>query len=180
MDKKEFKEYWKLLDIEDKEICDFIYKDCGLKVRSIDDFTNKKNYNYEKAIPSICKCLLKEYQSNCIDMLLRGLINKNAKGIANSYIIEFVDKIIVNEENYLLATSGLAMQVIVVDDDYDWLYKILQKAKKLGYYYGFLKAITKHKKNKVITQKLFAKIANKKGLQKDSSSEKIILNFLSK
>jgi hypothetical protein len=180
MDKEELKAYWKLLDKENKEICDFIYKDCGLKVRSIDDFTNKKNYNYEKAIPSICKCLLKNYQSNCNDMLLRALIHKNAKGVANDYIFEYVATKITSDDDYLLFTPGYVISFIVVDADYEKLFKILSNAKQYKNYNYFIKAISKNKANKIRTQKLFTKILKSKGLPKDSVSEKYILKFLAK
>jgi hypothetical protein len=180
MDTNKLKEYWKLLDKEDKEICDFIYKDSGLKVRSINDFVNKKNYNYEKAIPSISKCLLKDYQINCIDMLLRALIHKKAKGIANDFIFEFVATKIIRDEDYLLGAAGYVVQFIVVNDDYEKLFKILKNAKKYSNYNDFIKAICKNKTKIERTQKLFMQILKKKGLEKNSVSEKNILKFLSK
>lgn len=180
MDSKELKEFWKKLDREDKEICDFIYKKAGLKVRSINDFTNKKNYNYDIAIPAICECLKKKYEQNTHEMLLRGLINKKAKGIANEYVLDFFETKVDESNRYMIGVVGMVMKYIVIDTDYDRLYKIIKSAKKCGSFSDFILAIAKNKSQNERTKKLLEQILKNEDLIAYPNSFKQVLRVFEK
>jgi hypothetical protein len=164
MDSKEQKEFWKKLDKEDKEVCDYIFKKTGFRVKSIDDFTNKSDYNYDIAIPAICECLNNDYEQNIYEMLLRGLINKKAKGIANVYVFDFFERRINKFDDVLVSVIGMVIKVIVIESDYDRLYKIIKNAKQYVYISIFIAALAKLKSNKEKTKNLVREILNKKGL----------------
>ncbi|MBC7390411.1 MAG: hypothetical protein H7329_14435 [Opitutaceae bacterium] len=171
--------YFKLVDLEDQKLCLEIKNKTGLIINSISDFVNT-DINYEVAIPILVTSLGKPFTNNILEMIIRSLTTKKAKGIANKGLLELFHRIIpsTKRDENLKWLIGNAFTVIIDKDDYEHIYEIITNKKNTKFCDSFIKAISNLKINQERTAKLFINIISEKIADNNVNNVLIIINVL--
>jgi hypothetical protein len=150
------KELWKKIDEENDVICNDVFMQTGIALKSIGQLVNE-HVAYEEAIPVLTEHLYRNYTSNIMEMLVRTVTTPKAKGIANKALFDLFDRQSPDAEN-MRNVIGSALVYTAQEKDHDRLFAIVANEANTHTVFNYIRALAKLKTNRDKTTALFVGI----------------------